>query len=336
MLPGVRARGDDKDDLSLREPLRSSGDVAVVNGTGGTPHAGDQPADDDPGAQSRERSARWPSLRRIMRAPKFATAILLIAVLVAILGPMISSWDPNETNLGSRQLPPAFMDGGESGHWLGTDRQGRDILVRVMVGARVSLLIAVSVIVVSCIIGTVLGLAAGYKGGWIDAVVTRLIDGMSAFPPVLIALAVAVTVGSSVWVVIGVLSLVLWARYARLVRAEALSWKEREFVLAAVVTGCRQTRIVFRHILPNLVSTVIVFSTLQVGYVILSEAALSFLGAGVPPSTPTWGGMIADGHNYIDTLWWLWVFPGIAIAAVIVSANVLGDWLRDEFDPRLR
>lgn len=279
----------------------------------------------------------WRSrLHRLSRAPKLATGILLVTLVVAVIGPLLSPWNATETDLAARQLPPAFLDGGVSGHLLGTDRQGRDILIRVMVGARVSLTIAVLVILISCVIGTALGLIAGYKGGWVDAVITRLVDGMSAFPPVLIALAVAVTVGSSLWVVVGVLSLVLWSRYARLVRAETLSWKQREFVLAAMVTGCRPTRIVLRHVLPNLVSTVIVFSTLQVGYVILSEAALSFLGAGVPPPTPTWGGMIADGHNYIDTLWWMWVFPGIAIAAVIVSANLLGDWLRDEFDPRLR
>jgi peptide/nickel transport system permease protein len=289
------------------------------------------------GGRSARAASLWRErLRRLARAPKLATGILLVTLVVAVIGPLLSPWNATETDLAARQLPPAFLDGGVSGHWLGTDRQGRDILIRVMVGARVSLTIAVLVILISCVIGTALGLIAGYKGGWVDAVITRLVDGMSAFPPVLIALAVAVTVGSSLWVVVGVLSLVLWSRYARLVRAETLSWKQREFVLAAMVTGCRPTRIVLRHVLPNLVSTVIVFSTLQVGYVILSEAALSFLGAGVPPPTPTWGGMIADGHNYIDTLWWMWVFPGIAIAAVIVSANLLGDWLRDEFDPRLR
>ncbi|HET7690843.1 MAG TPA: ABC transporter permease [Nocardioidaceae bacterium] len=273
---------------------------------------------------------------RLARAPKFATAILVVAVLVAVFGPMISPWNATESDLVSRQLPPMWMDGGTSDHWLGTDRQGRDILTRVMVGSRISLTIAVLCILISCAVGTALGLLAGYKGGWVDAVISRLIDGMSAFPPVLIALAVAVTIGSNLWIVVGVISLVLWSRYARLVRAETMSWKQREFVLAAVVTGCRPLRIVLGHVLPNLVSTVIVFSTLQVGYIILSEATLSFLGAGVPPPTPTWGGMIAEGHNYIDTLWWMWVFPGIAIAAVIVSANMLGDWLRDEFDPRLR
>ena len=190
---------------------------------------------------------------RLARAPKFATGILLFSVLVAVFGPLISPWDATETDLISRQLPPAFLDGGESTHWLGTDRQGRDILVRVMVGARMSLTIAVLVIILSCIVGTALGLIAGYKGGWVDAVITRLIDGMSAFPPVLVALAVAVTLGSSLLVVVGVLSLVLWSRYARLVRAETLSWKEREFVLAAVVTGCKPSRIIFRHVLPNLV-----------------------------------------------------------------------------------
>jgi peptide/nickel transport system permease protein len=262
--------------------------------------------------------------------------ILVVTALIAVAGPLFSPWDATETNLVSRQLPPAFMDGGSADHWLGTDRQGRDILIRVIVGARISLTITVLTIAIGAVVGTTLGVIAGYRGGWFDAVITRLIDGMSAFPPILVALAVAVTIGSSLWVVVGVLSLTLWSRYARLVRAETLSLRHREFVLAAIVTGCSRARIVAGHLLPNLMSTVVVFSTLQVGYVILSEAGLSFLGAGIPPPTPTWGGMIADGQDYIDSLWWMALMPGVAIAAVIVSANLLGDWLRDEFDPRLR
>jgi peptide/nickel transport system permease protein len=254
----------------------------------------------------------------------------VLIVLASLIGPLFSPWGATDMSLTAIDSPPSMS------HWFGTDLLGRDILTRVMVGGRESLTIVVLCIAIGGAVGTALGLIAGYRGGWIDAVIARLIDAMSAFPSILIALALAVTVGSGLWVVVGVISLVLWSGYARLVRAEALSWKEREFVLAAVVTGCRPARIVSRHVLPNLVSTVIVYSTLQVGFIILSEAALSFLGAGIPPPTPTWGGMISDGQAYISSYWWMAVFPGIAMTAVIVSANRVGDWLRDEFDPRLR
>jgi peptide/nickel transport system permease protein len=285
-------------------------------------------------------SAQWPSrlkgLTRLARAPKFATAILLFTIVLALIGPFLSPWDATDSDLIARNMPPAFVSGGSTDHLLGTDGQGRDILTRVMVGGRISLTIALVTIAIGTFIGTALGVIAGYRGGRFDAFISRLIDGMSAFPSILIALAFAVTVGSNYWVVVGVLVLALWSRYARLVRAETLAWKEREFILAAIVTGCSPARVVGRHLLPQLVSTVVVFSTLQVGFVILSEAGLSFLGAGVPPPTPTWGGMISDGRDYIASQWWIVLMPGIAIAAVVISANLLGDWLRDEFDPRLR
>ena len=274
--------------------------------------------------------------RRLERAPKIALGTLTAMVIVLVCGPFVSTWGATDIDLAVRNQPPAFIHGGSWSHWLGTDLLGRDVLTRAMVGGRLSLLIVVLCIAIGGTVGTGLGLLAGYRGGWSDAVIMRVVDGISAVPTILIALALAVTIGSSMSSVVGVISLTLWPGYARLVRAEALSWKEREFILAAVVTGCRPSRIVLRHLLPNLISTVIVYSTLQVGYVILSESALSFLGAGISPPTPTWGGMIADGQDYIGTYWWMAVVPGVAMTIVIVSVNRVGDWLRDEFDPRLR
>lgn len=287
------------------------------------------------GAVEVRRTVTSSALARWRRAPHLATIILVVAVFFGLVGPLIAPYDPIDPDLTVRQTPPAFMRGGSMSYLLGTDRQGRDILSRVMVAARMSLTIAAASILLGGVVGTALGLIAGYSGGWLDAIIGRVVDGISAFPSVLVALALAVTVGPNMWVVVGVLGLVLWSRYARLVRGQTLAWKNREFVLAATVSGCSPARILVRHLLPNILSTVVVFSTLQVGYAILSEASLSFLGAGVPPPTPSWGGMIAEGRTYIDTLWWMSAFPGLAIALVVISANLFGDWLRDELDPQM-
>ena len=185
-------------------------------------------------------------------------------------------------------------------------------------------------------LGTALGLVAGYRGGWVDALIMRLVDSTLAVPSILLALVLAITMGPSFWIVVVVIAFTVWARYARLVRGEALSLKERDFVALARVSGASSLNIMLRHIMPNLMSSVIVLSTLQVGWAILVEASLSFLGAGIPPPTPTWGGMVAEGRNYIETLWWITMCPGIAIMLVVLAFNLFGDWLRDVLDPKLR
>jgi peptide/nickel transport system permease protein len=191
-------------------------------------------------------------------------------------------------------------------------------------------------ILVGGTIGTSLGLLAGYRGGWVDALIMRMVDLSLAFPSILLALIFAVTVGASFWVVVAVLGFILWARYARLVRGEVLTWKQLDFVSLARMAGCSSLRIIATHLLPNVANSIIVLSTLQVGWAIVVEASLSFLGAGIPAPAPTWGGMVSEGRKYVDSLWWVSVFPGVAIMLVVLSFNLFGDWLRDVLDPKLR
>lgn len=229
-----------------------------------------------------------------------------------------------------------LFEGGLLEYPLGTDRLGRDILSRVMLGTRISLSIAAMALAFGGIVGVVLGMIAGYRGGWVDVVIMRLADSFLAFPSVLIALVLAVTIGARMELVALVLGLVLWARFARLIRGEVLTWKERDFVALARVSGATGRYIMIRHLLPNVANSLVVLATLQVGWAIVVEASLTFLGAGVPPPTPTWGGMVAEGLDFIESAWWISLMPGIAILLVVFAFNVLGDWLRDKLDPQLR
>jgi peptide/nickel transport system permease protein len=272
----------------------------------------------------------------LKRAPKISTAVVVLATLVALFAPIIAPHSAVDADLGARGKPPVILADGTWEHVLGTDRQGRDILSRILVGARISLSVAALSILIGGMVGTSLGLLAGYRGGWVDALIMRSVDVMLAFPSILMALILAVTVGASFWMVVVVLGLILWARYARLVRGEVLAWKQRDFVALARMAGSSSLRILLKHLFPNVVNSVVVLSTLQVGWAIVVEASLSFLGAGIPPPTPTWGGMVAEGRKYIETLWWVSVFPGLAIMLVVLSFNVFGDWLRDILDPKLR
>lgn len=279
-----------------------------------------------------------PMRRRVgflLAAPKLVSFCVLLILAVALSAPFIAPYDPVEANLAVRQTPPAFV-GGSLAHLLGTDRQGRDVFTRVVWGARISLTVAGLSILLGSVVGTGLGLVAGYSGGLVDTLIMRAVDILLTFPPILLALILVVAIGPSIIGLILVLSLILLAQYARLVRAEVLPLREREFVALARVAGCSTSWIILRHILPNVLNTIVVMSTLQVGYVILVEASLSFLGAGVPPPTPTWGGMVAEGRDYLDTLWWLSIMPGIAIAFVVLTFNLFGDWLRDVLDPKLQ
>ena len=282
------------------------------------------------------RIARAAQFLRLFRVyPVFSVAILSILIVAAISASWIAPFPERYGELRDRHAEPAIF-GGEGGHLLGADSVGRDIYTRLLFGARVSLIIASGTILIAGSFGTALGLISGWYGGWVDEAIMRLVDAMNAIPVILIALVLAVAVGPSFWLLLGILSIGLWPGFARQVRAETLSLKARDYVDMAKISGASTPRILYRHILPGLFSTVVVVATNQVGTVILAEAGLSFLGVGVPPPTPSWGGMISDGRLYLTDAWWVAAFPGIAIGLTVTSLVFLGDWLRDHLDPRLR
>ncbi|HUZ76400.1 MAG TPA: ABC transporter permease [Chloroflexota bacterium] len=262
-------------------------------------------------------------------------AIILLLVIAAIFAPQLAPWDPLSQSLEARMAPPVFA-GGTSAHLLGTDRLGRDILSRVIWGARISLVISLAVILITSTVGTVLAIVAGYVGGWLDGLIMRITDIFFAVPGILLAILMAVILGPSVKTLIIALSIVSWAPYTRQIRGEVLQVRESGFVAQAKIIGCSPVRIMATHIFPNIVNTLLVLATLFIGIVILAEAGLSFLGAGVPPPTPAWGSMVTDGRDYVQTAWWISFFPGLAIGLVVLAFNFLGDWLRDKLDPRLR
>jgi peptide/nickel transport system permease protein len=277
------------------------------------------------------------ALREARRYPVVALSILtFLLVIPAALAPYVAPHDPLKGSLAKRLKPPVWQEGGSSTHLLGTDKLGRDILSRLIHGARVSLTVSAIAIFVGGIVGTALGLISGYFGGRTDALLMRLVDISLSLPTILLALVLVAAVGPSFGTVIIVLVVLLWARYARLVRGETLTIKERDFVARGRVAGASHTRIMVHYIFPNVINSLVVLATLQVGYVILLESALSFLGAGLPRPLPAWGLMVADGRELIVTAWWVSMFPGLAIMLTVLSLNLLGDWLRDHFDPKLR
>lgn len=289
-------------------------------------------------SRSSVRSASLP--RRLLRLvlqplaiPVFLLAVLLV---VSITAPLFAPHSPTFSNIAIRLLPPAWMDGANPQYLLGTDRFGRDLLSRIIFGTRVSLTVSVLAILVGGSIGTLLGVVSGYYGGWVDDLIMRITDIALSIPQILIAILFAVLLGPSLENVIIIIGLLLWPRYARQLRGEALSLREQDFVASARVVGCSDWRIMWVHILPNVMPTLLVLASLQVGYVILLEASLSFLGVGVPPPQPSWGSMVADGQQYIATNWWISMFPGLAILFTVLSVNNLGDWIRDRLDPKLR
>lgn len=262
-------------------------------------------------------------------------AILGAAFLIlGIAGEAIAPYSAYRAELLERLQPPAWMERGTARHLFGTDPLGRDVLSRVIVGTRISLGIAVVTVTLATLIGTFVGVMAGFYEGWVDVVLMRFADVMFALPFILIALLAVVVLGPSTMNIIIVLAVVLWARFARLVRSDVLSIKNREYVEFARALGCSNSRVVFVHILPNIVNTVVVFATLHISWVIIAEATLSFLGAGVPPPAPAWGSLVSEGQQFIFTHWWLSAFPGIVIALTVLSFNLLGDWARERLDPR--
>lgn len=275
-------------------------------------------------------------LRALRRAPLVPALIMVGMITMAAGADALAPHAPLEIRMDLALKPPSFVEGGEPGYLLGTDPLGRDNLSRLMHGARASLLVACLSIGFSTVVGTALGVVAGYAGGVTDAIIMRTVDVVLTFPVILLALIFVVTVGPSLGGVTAILALVLWSRFARLVRGEVLSWKEREFVIYARSAGASPLRIVGIHLLPNIANSIVVLATLQVGFAIVVEASLSFLGAGIPPPAPSWGGMIAGGRAYLETAWWLVAFPALAVALTVLSFNLFGDWLRDTLDPTLR
>jgi peptide/nickel transport system permease protein len=254
----------------------------------------------------------------------------------AALAPVLAPHDPTEGDLLKRAIPPVWMEKGQAEHLLGTDRFGRDVLSRIIWGSRISLIVSIVAIGVAGTLGTLLGLIAGYRGGLTDAFLMRLTDIGLSLPTILIAVVMVAVSEPSFRNVILVIALLLWPRFARQIRGETLAIKEQDFVALAVVAGRSSAWIIRRHIFPNVVPTLLVISTLQVGYVILLEGTLSFLGVGVPPPNPAWGLMIADGRGFLATAWWMSLFPGLAMLFTVLAVNLMGDWLRDNLDPRLR
>lgn len=267
---------------------------------------------------------------RVLRARLAVPALILLAlvVLCAILAPVVAPDDPNAQDLLTRLSPPG------SAHLLGTDNLGRDVLSRLIYGARISLFVGLAVALISGTIGAVIGIVAGYRGGWADRVLMRLADVQLAFPSILLALAVVAFLGNGLWVVIIVLGVTNWVSYARVTRSSVLSLRERDFVLEARAIGVGPATIMRRHLLPNVFAPLITIAALNVASAIVVESALSFLGLGVPAEIPTWGSMLADGQLYLGTSWWIAVFPGLALMLTALSINLTGDAIRDAVDPR--
>lgn len=258
-----------------------------------------------------------------------AAAIALALIAAALFPDWFAPYDPNAISLSNTLKPPS------ADHWLGTDQLGRDMVSRVIHGASVSLFVAFCAVVMAGVFGALLGIAAGYLGGLFDSVAMRLADIQLALPAVILALVLVGAIGFSLFNLILVLSLANWARFARVTRAEALTLRERDFVLLAKLAGASRIRIILSHIVPNVTNTFIVLATLDVGIIIILEATLSFLGLGVQPPTPSWGSMIADGRGYLETAWWICGVPGAVLMLAVLSANLLGDALRDWLSPTL-
>src|SRR5215831_8694282 len=285
-----------------------------------------------------------PAIRALKRLrigrdlPLLPLTILVPFVLIAVLANLITPYDPTEPVPGAKIFEPPCWSAGGSTRWLlGTDFQARDVLSRLIFGARVSLIVGVMGTVVAGGIGTTLGMLSGYIGGWVDQLVMRVTDAWLALPAIVFAIFLATMVGPSMWNIVVILGCVYWTRYARVIRGEVLSLREREFVKLAEIAGASRTRVILRHILPNVMNSTMVLASLTIGVVIIAEASLSFLGIGVPPPQPAWGSMLADGRSMLMVGdWWLTIFPGLGILLVVLATQLFGDWLRIRLDPQQR
>ena len=287
----------------------------------------------------------WMFLRRW---PVVPMAVLATLIFCGVFAPLLATHDPYSGSIRSRQQPPPWLPDNmvsdvlivneevRSEHLLGTDHTGRDVFSRMLYGARISLVVAAIALLSGFVAGTTLGIVSGYSGGWVDEVITRIVDIWQALPFLMVALVCVLLFGQSTRLLLFLMVMLAWNPFVRVIRSQTLVVKNQPFVDLARVAGCSTIRILLRHILPGVINTAVVIATLSVGSLILAEAALSFLGAGVPHPTPTWGSMVSEGRGYLETAWWPTVLPGVAIFMVVMSLNFTGDWLRDRLDPRLR
>lgn len=272
----------------------------------------------------------------LRRFPILPLVLLSPLVVFGVLGQAIAPHDISSFDLGTTLTPPVFMDGGSWSHVLGSDPLGRDTFSLVIAGARASLVISLAGVGLAGAIGVLAGIAAGHAGGAVDEIIMRLVDMQLAVPPILLAVLLAGALGGGLRTLIATIAVSFWPTYARIVRGETIGLMQRDFVQLAVVAGAGRFRIARRHLLPNMLSSIVVLATLQLGAAVGVESALSFLGLGVRAPDTSWGLMIADGRGYLDTAWWVATFPGVAIALTVLGANLLGDWLRDALDPTMR
>jgi peptide/nickel transport system permease protein len=273
-----------------------------------------------------------PRKARRLKLPWIALTIVTILLVCAVFAALLSPYDPTEVSiLDSRMAPGASLS-----HPLGTDTLGRDILSRLIYGARTAVFISLVALSAGAVVGTMLGLVAGYRGGWLDIVIMRTADAALGFPTILVAMIVVTILGAGIENIILAVVLTVWARFARMIRGDVLYIRELDFVTFAKIAGVSTPIVILRHIFPNTINTLMVVTSLLAGQVILLEASLSFLGLGLPPGTPAWGIMVSEGKDEILNVWWLSLFPGLAITIVVLAFNFFGDWLRDTLDPKLR
>ena len=275
-------------------------------------------------------------VRKLRRVPVVPAVVLFFSAIATLMPYVLMPHSPFDIALSEQLVPPFWQQGGTLEHLLGTDKLGRDILSRIILGARYSLSVAFAALTLGGVVGLALGMISGYKGGWLDRVLMRVVDSTLAFPLILLAMILVVALKPSISTVIIAIAAIYWARFARVIRGETLGIKEREYVVLARIAGASSFRIILKHIFPNLLNTWVVLLTLIVGQVIVITATLSFLGVGVPPPAPAWGNMLSEGRGYLTSAWWLSFFPGVVITLVVLSFNLFGDWLRDALDPRLR
>ena len=284
------------------------------------------------------RAMRWRKILRKLienKSAVFGLIMVLGVIFCAVLAPVVSPHDPILQDVEKRLIPPVGQEGADPNYLLGTDHLGRDIVSRLIYGARISIVVSVSAVALSAVLGTLIGLFSGFYGGKVDNIFMRIADVQLAFPFILLAIAIIAVLGPDLQNIIITMAITGWVIYARVVRAEVLSLREKEFITSVKALGGSNGRIIFRHLFPNVVPPIIVIVTLEMARMIIMEAALSFLGLGIQPPTPTWGGMLAVGRVYLVTSWWLATFPGLVIMLVVLGINLLGNWLRDMLDPRL-